>query len=149
MYFNQDKRKSLHKNTTQFPEDLSGTQSWPSFLCLGAQIWPPRRHVKPKNKNTSLNLICSHSFAFAKLYNYIRKFCVIFYLPLSTKGKHIQLFKILLRRFYSVTTFVPNIVNKINDITVYISSFILTIEWTFNDNVVTMFIWLLSGCWDF
>ena len=42
-------KKSLHKNRSQFPEDLSGTQSWPPFLCLRAQIWPPWRHVKPKN----------------------------------------------------------------------------------------------------
>ena len=41
MYFNQEERKSLHKNRTQFPEDLSGTRSWSLFFCLGAQIWPP------------------------------------------------------------------------------------------------------------
>ena len=39
MYFNQDKSKSLHENRIQFPEDLSGTQSQPPFLCSRAPIY--------------------------------------------------------------------------------------------------------------
>ena len=55
MYFNQDKTKSLLKNRIRFPEDLSGTQSWASILCSGAQIWPPWRHAKTKNRSVFKN----------------------------------------------------------------------------------------------
>ena len=40
MCFDQDKRRSLHEKRFQFPGDLVRTQSWPSFRCLVAQIWP-------------------------------------------------------------------------------------------------------------
>ena len=47
MFFNQNKRKPLHKNIVQFPEDWFGTPTWPPFLCLGTPTWRLWRHVKP------------------------------------------------------------------------------------------------------
>ena len=42
MFFNENKRKRLHNNRVQVPEDdWVGTQTWLPFLCSGAQTWWP------------------------------------------------------------------------------------------------------------
>ena len=46
MFFKQNRRKRLHKNRVQFPEDYLGTPTWLPFLCLGTPTWLPWRHVK-------------------------------------------------------------------------------------------------------
>ena len=33
------KRKRLHNNRVEFPEDLVEAPTWPPFLCLGALTW--------------------------------------------------------------------------------------------------------------
>mgnify|MGYP007058658188 CR=1 FL=1 len=38
IYFNQNKRRLLHKNRVQFPEDSLGTPTWPPFICLRTPI---------------------------------------------------------------------------------------------------------------
>mgnify|MGYP007058645807 CR=1 FL=1 len=45
MIFKQNKRKRLHKNRVQLPQDYLGTPNTP-FLCLGTPTWPPWRHGK-------------------------------------------------------------------------------------------------------
>ena len=49
MFFNENKKKSLHNNRVQFPEDLVEAPTWPPFLCLGAPTWRSWRHVKTEN----------------------------------------------------------------------------------------------------
>ena len=49
MIFKQNKRKRLHKNRVQLPQDYLGTPTWPPFLCLGTPTWPPWRHGKSYN----------------------------------------------------------------------------------------------------
>ena len=49
MFFNENKRKRLHNNRVQFPEDLVEAPTWPPFLCLGAPTWRSWRHVKTEN----------------------------------------------------------------------------------------------------
>ena len=41
-----NKRKFLHKNRFQFPEDWFGTPTRPPLLCFGTPKWPPWRNVK-------------------------------------------------------------------------------------------------------
>ena len=42
----KNKRKRLHKNWVQFPEDKLGIPTWLPFRCLGTPTWLPWRHVK-------------------------------------------------------------------------------------------------------
>ena len=40
-----NKRKILHKNRVQFPEDWFTPPTWPLFLCFAPPTWLPWRHV--------------------------------------------------------------------------------------------------------
>ena len=44
IYWN--KRKHLHVERVQLPQDFLGTPTWPPFHCFRTPIWPPWRHVK-------------------------------------------------------------------------------------------------------
>ena len=52
------KKKRLHNNKVEFPEDLVGAPTCPPFLCLGAPTWPPLRHVKTENKDDTKGRFC-------------------------------------------------------------------------------------------
>ena len=49
IYWN--KRKRLHKERVQLPQDWFGTQTWPPFHCFGTQISPPWHDVKTYNND--------------------------------------------------------------------------------------------------
>ena len=59
IYWN--KRKCLHKNRVQLPEDWFGTPTWPPFHCFGTPIWLPWRHVKTLYK--VINITYSKPFS--------------------------------------------------------------------------------------
>ena len=41
MQIYRNKRKFLHKEIVQLPQDPFGTPTWPPFHCFGTPIWLP------------------------------------------------------------------------------------------------------------
>ena len=57
MHIHLNKRKLLHKERVQLPQDLLETPKWPSFHCFGTPIWPPLN-----NRHRVWNSASSHKF---------------------------------------------------------------------------------------